>query len=982
MVLTNFEPRTRVGKKQEPPKLRPCGSLSLNGGEWRGMVRFMAKKLPAIMTVERRRKAAAKKFAEKWLAVEGRENEDSQRFWMELLQSVYGVVNPADAIRFEYPVDVGSRGKGKIDAFLPETRVVIEQKSSDIDLTAVNRKAGELELTPYQQAKRYAGGLPYSKAARWIVTCNFREFRVHDLDSDTPGEPVCILKLEELAEQFHVLDFLVDAQQVRVAREREVSEDAGRLISRIYHALLAKYPASDDSRLLHDLNKFCVRLVFCLYAEDAGLFTHGQFWQYVGKGSTPSDKRQRMLNLFHELNRKPNERNLDEELRAFPYVNGGLFDDNELFIPMLDEGLCKLLEESSEFDWREISPTIFGGLFESTLNPHTRNSGGMFYTSIENIHKVIDPLFMDGLHAEFEAIRTSPKSAFARKQDLLALQDKMSTLTFLDPACGSGNFLTETFISLRKLENAILAELQGLETINKRPIGPGQRHFGGDMSQIKVSIHQFFGVEINDFAVSVARTALWIADAQMWEEAQEYSLIDASAFLPLKKQTGIREGNALRVDWLEGVPGRHVDFIIGNPPFAGARSMEKEQKEDLLGVFDGFKNAGDLDFVAAWYKKAVDIMKEQPSTRTALVSTNSITQGQQVALLWQHMAEVGCHIDFAYRTFKWQNGAVKTAAVHCVIIGFSCGEEAAKKMLVDEQGEVGMVEHINGYLVEAEDVFINNRTKPLCDVPEMGMGNQPIDNGNYLFTDDGMADFLAKEPAAEPYFREWMGAEEFINGKPRHCLWLGDCSPAELSRLPESMKRVEAVRDFRAASKRESTRNMASYPRNFQTENMPKGNFVAIPETSSESRDIIPMGFLTPDILCSNAMRLIPDATLYHFGVLTSGMHMAWTKAVCGRLEMRYRYSNKLVYNNFPWPSPTAAQKREIEKCAKEVLDARAACPDSSLADLYNPLKMPPALTKAHRALDAAVERAYGKRFNGDAARVAYLFGLYQDLVK
>ena len=930
----------------------------------------MAKKLPAIMTVERRRKAAAKKFAEKWLAVEGRENEDSQRFWMELLQSVYGVVNPADAIRFEYPVDVGSRGKGKIDAFLPETRVVIEQKSSDIDLTAVNRKAGELELTPYQQAKRYAGGLPYSKAARWIVTCNFREFRVHDLDSDTPGEPVCILKLEELAEQFHVLDFLVDAQQVRVAREREVSEDAGRLISRIYHALLAKYPASDDSRLLHDLNKFCVRLVFCLYAEDAGLFTHGQFWQYVGKGSTPSDKRQRMLNLFHELNRKPNERNLDEELRAFPYVNGGLFDDYELFIPMLDEGLCKLLEESSEFDWREISPTIFGGLFESTLNPHTRNSGGMFYTSIENIHKVIDPLFMDGLQAEFEAIRTSPKSAFARKQDLLALQDKMSTLTFLDPACGSGNFLTETFISLRKLENAILEEITNLEKDTKQD----------KMLLSRVKIHQFHGVEINDFAVSVAKTAMWIADAQMWEATCEI-LHNPSTFLPLKQYNGIREGNALRVDWLEGVPGRHVDFIIGNPPFAGYTTQTSEQRADILDVFDNCNGAGKLDFVAAWYKKAVDIMKEHPSTRAALVSTNSITQGEHVAILWPQLVEAGCHIDFAYRTFKWENGAVKTAAVHCVIIGFSCGEEAAKKMLVDEQGEVGMVEHINCYLVDAEDVFINNRSKPLCDVPPIVKGNQPTDDGNFFFDEKEYRDFVKVEPQALPYLRRVLGAKEFLHGIPRYCLWLADAPLHEVRNIPVIRERIANVKQFREESPEAATRKSAATPYLFQEIRQPEGSYIIVPRHSSENREYIPLGLVDSSTIVTDAVTIIPDATLYHFGVLTSGMHMAWVRAVCGRLEMRYRYSNKLVYNNFPWPTPSAEQKREIEKCAQGVLDAREAQHGASMAAMYDSDFMDEKLRKAHRALDAAVERAYGKRFKDDAARVAHLFGLYQDLV-
>lgn len=931
----------------------------------------MAKKLPAIMTVERRRKAAAKKFAEKWLSVEGRENEDCQRFWMELLQSVYGVANPADVIRFEFPVDVESKGKGKIDAYLPGTRVVIEQKSSGIDLTAVNRKAGELELTPYQQAKRYAGGLPYSKAARWIVTCNFREFRIHDLDSDKPSEPVCIVQLAELPGQFHVLDFLVDAQQVRVAREKEVSVEAGRHISRIYHALLSKCPAPDDTRLLHDLNKFCVRLVFCLYAEDAGLFAHGQFWQYVSQGGTPAEKRQRMLTLFQTLNKPMSKRDpFNEELKAFPYVNGGLFEDDELFIPMLDDGVCKLLEESSEFDWREISPTIFGGLFESTLNPHTRNSGGMFYTSIENIHKVIDPLFMDALHAEFEQIRTSTVSAFLRKQRLLALQDKMAEMSFLDPACGSGNFLTETFISLRKLENTMLEEITKLEKDAKQD----------KMLLSKVNIRQFHGIEINDFAVSVAKTAMWIADAQMWEATCEI-LHNPSAFLPLKQYNGIREGNALRVDWLEGVPGRHVDYIIGNPPFAGYSDQTAEQKEDILDVFDNRNGAGKLDFVSAWYKKAVDIMKEQPSTRAALVSTNSITQGEQVAILWPQLVEAGCHIDFAYRTFKWENGAAKTAAVHCVIIGFSCGEEAAKKMLVDEQGEVGMVEHINCYLVDAEDVFINNRSKPLCDVPEIVYGNKPTDDGNFFFDEKEYRDFVKVEPRALPYLRRVLGAKEFLHGIPRYCLWLADAPLHEVRNIPVIRERIAKVKQFREESPKAATRKSAATPYLFQEIRQPKGSYIIVPRHSSENREYIPLGFVDSSIIVTDAVTIIPDATLYHFGVLTSGMHMAWVRAVCGRLEMRYRYSNIGVYNNFPWPSPTAAQKKEIEKCAKAVLDAREAQHGASMAAMYDSDFMDEKLRKAHRALDAAVERAYGKKFKDDAARVAHLFGLYQDLV-
>lgn len=941
----------------------------------------MAKKLPAIMTVERRRKAAAKKFAEKWLSVEGRENEDCQRFWMELLQSVYGVANPADVIRFEFPVDVESKGKGKIDAYLPGTRVVIEQKSSGIDLTAVNRKAGELELTPYQQAKRYAGGLPYSKAARWIVTCNFREFRIHDLDSDKPSEPVSIVHLDELPGQFHVLDFLVDAQQVRVAREKEVSVEAGRHISRIYHALLSKCPAPDDTRLLHDLNKFCVRLVFCLYAEDAGLFAHGQFWQYVSQGGTPAEKRQRMLTLFQALNKPASKRDpFNEALKAFPYVNGGLFDDDELFIPMLDDGLCKLLEESSEFDWREISPTIFGGLFESTLNPDTRNTGGMYYTSIENIHKVIDPLFMDALRAEFEKIRSSSDTATERKRGLLALQDKLAGMSFLDPACGSGNFLTETFICLRRLENQILAELQGLETFKKRSVGHGQRRFGGDFSQIKVSIHQFYGIEINDFAVSVARTALWIADAQMWEEAQEYSLIDASSFLPLKKQTGIREGNALRMDWLEGVPGRQVDFIIGNPPFVGYSTQTEEQKADITDVFDNRRGAGALDFVAAWYLKSVDIMQEHPRTRAALVSTNSITQGEQVAILWPLLKEKGCHIDFAYRTFKWENGATKTAAVHCVIIGFSCGEAPAKKMLVDEEGEVFKVMHINSYLVDGEDVFIENRTKPLCKVPPMINASKPT--GNFFYSAKEYQDICKTEPRALPFLRRTMGGKEFIRGIERWCLWLVDAPLNEARKIPLIAKRLQEIKEERLKSPKAFTRQSAETPYLFQQLRQPKTNYVVVPQISSVNREYIPLGFLTPDVICTDIIRYVPDATLYHFGVMTSKMHMAWTRTVAGRLKSDYRYSNKVVYNNFPWPSPTAAQKQEIAKCAQAVLDARAMRPGYSLADLYDPLTMPAELRKAHKALDAAVDKAYGRKFKDDAARVAHLFTLYKKLAK
>ena len=923
----------------------------------------------------RRQRAAAKTFAAKWLAAAGDEKQETSRFWLELLRDVLGAENAADLLRFE--ARVGLSHQSYIDVYLPGTHVIIEQKSAGVDLTAAKpqRQSDGAMLTPYEQAKRYADGLPYDERARWIVTCNFREFRIHDMSLRKESEravPVSVIALRELPEQYHLLRFLLDTQSVRVEKEREVSVQAGELVSLIYNALLKKCPVPEDAGMLQNLNKFCVRLVFCLYAEDAGLFRRDQFLEYVKRAQSAGEMRQRMLRLFVALNRRVEERDpFDEELLAFPYVNGGLFADEELTIPMLDDELCGLIKDkaSAGFNWRFISPTIFGGLFESTLNPDTRRHGGMHYTSVENIHKVIDPLFLDALRGEFETIRGSDKGAKTRKQQLLDLQDKIAGLTFLDPACGSGNFLTETFISLRRLENEILEEITRLENDQEQE----------KMLLVKVDIRQFHGIEINDFAVSVAKAALWIADAQMWEATREI-LHNPSAFLPLKHYNGIREGNALRLDWLEGIPGRHVDYIIGNPPFVGARFMSKEQKNDLMAVFAGCKNAGDLDFVSAWYKRAVEYM-QGTSTRAALVSTNSITQGQQVALLWRPLAEMGCHIDFAHRTFKWANEARNTAAVHCVIVGFSCGEEAPHKILVDEQGEARSVAHINGYLVDAPDVFIDNRSKPLCDVPEMGIGNKPIDGGNYLFTDEEKAEFLAVEPSAAPYFHPWMGAEEFINGKRRHCLWLGDCSPAELRRMPLCLMRVEAVRQVRLNSKSAPTRAIADKPTRFHVENMPKGTYIAIPEVSSERRPIIPIGFMGPEVLCSNKLRLIPGATLYHFGVLTSHMHMAWTNAVCGRLKSDYQYSNKVVYNTFPWPMPTEEQKGQIEACAQAVLDARALYPDCSLADLYDPLTMPAELRKAHRELDVAVERAYGRKFESDAERVAHLFGLYRSAV-
>ena len=664
---------------------------------------------------------------------------------------------------------------------------------------------------------------------------------------------------------------------------------------------------------------------------------------------------------------------LSEELEAFPYVNGGLFQDENIVIPQLTDTLKSILLESAHFDWAKISPTIFGSVFESTLNPETRRSGGMHYTSIENIHKVIDPLFLDDLKKELAEIKTIAVATEKTKR-LRQYQQKLANLTFLDPACGSGNFLTETYVSLRRLENEVLMELhKGQVMIADEATSP-----------IQVSISQFYGIEINDFAVTVAKTALWIAESQMMKETEDVVLMPLD-FLPLKTNANIIEGNALLLNWDKfRMPGAQPFVLMGNPPFVGARLMNESQKQDVITVFGSkWKNVGNLDYVCCWYKKATDMMIGGNASKTALVSTNSVCQGETVANLWRPLMENGVHIDFAYRTFRWDSEASDKAQVHCVIVGFSVTETDKPKVIYE--GDVHrQVDNINGYLIDADNTFIDSRNKPLCNVPEIGMGNQPIDDGNYLFDEQGMLEFVAIEPSAKQHFHEWYGAQEFISQRPRYCLWLGECSPAELRNMPECMKRVQAVREYRLASTRASTIKLADKPTRFQTENMPSGHYIVIPEVSSQRRRYIPMGYMDGSVLCSNKVRLMPEATLYHFGILTSNVHMAWMRTVCGRLKSDYDYSIKIVYNNFPWPNPTDEQKAKIEQTAQAILDARALYPDSSLADLYDETTMPPELRTAHQKNDRAVMEAYGfwGRLNSESECVAELMRMYQELVE
>ena len=911
-------------------------------------------------------RAAAKEFATYWKN-RGDEKQETQRFWIDLLRNVYGIPNPEQSIEFEVPVKLSHTSF--IDGYLADTRVLIEQKGADIDLKKGYKQSDGQMLTPYQQARRYAGYLPFNKTPRWIVVCNFQTFEIHDMNFPN-GEPE-VLMLADLEKDYSRLQFLVDTGSKTIKKEMEISLQAGELVGVLYDALLKQYAEPESEETLKSLNALCVRLVFCLYAEDAGIFgKRGMFHDYLQ--AHRAEDRRALINLFRVLDQKPENRDryLDEDLAAFPYVNGGLFADENIEIPRLGDEIIDLLlsKASEDFDWSAISPTIFGAVFESTLNPETRRSGGMHYTSIENIHKVIDPLFLDGLKAELEEIKEIAVEK-TRVSRLKAYQSKLAGLAFLDPACGSGNFLTESYISLRRLENDALR------------CQTNQITMGDYANPIQVSIHQFYGIEINDFAATVAKTALWIAESQMLKETEDI-IAHQIDFLPLKSYANITEGNALRLNWEDVVSKEKLDYIMGNPPFVGARLMDASQKSDVNLIFEGWKNAGNLDYVCCWYKKAADLM-QGTEIRSALVSTNSVSQGESVANLWKPLFEAGVHIDYAYRTFRWDSEAKIKAHVHCVIIGFSIAPNHAEKILYfGDRAQI--VQNINGYLLDADNVFVESRKKPISDVPDIGIGNMPLDGGNYLFTEEEKALFVTIEPAAEKWFRPWIGSHEFINRYFRQCLYLKDCSPNDLRKMPECIKRVEAVRQFRLESSRASTKKLAEYPLSFATTNIPTNDYIVVPKVSSERRKYIPIGLLTPDILASDLVFIIPNVSLYHFGILTSNVHMAWMRAVCGRLKSDYRYSKDVVYNNFPWPAPTDEQRAKIEQTAQAILDARNLYPDCSLADLYDEATMPPELRKAHQQNDKAVMQAYGfwGKLNSESACVAELMKMYQKLAE
>ena len=881
----------------------------------------------------------------------GNEKGGTQKFWIDLIR-LLGVEDTDAFIDFEKPCLVKQKGKrpskGYIDVYLPKTKVLIEQKKLSANLDASYKQSDGESLTPYEQADRYNDSLKCSEKSHWIVVCNFAEFRVYDMEAQK-GVPEIIL-LENLEKELYRLKFLVDSENPRIKRETEVSVKAGVIVGKLYNKLIKQYENPEDSESLRSLNMLCVRLVFCLYAEDSDVFgAKGMFHDYMNEFNKDLF-RTGLINLFKVLDQKSEERSpyLSDKLAAFPYVNGGLFADKNIEIPKFTDEIRNiiLIEASENFNWSEISPTIFGSIFESTLNPVTRQIEGMHYTSIENIHKAIDPLFLDDLKAELDAIKKE-KTLKTRAKKAKEFQNKLAKMKFFDPACGSGNFLTETFLSLRRLENEAISIIYN-----------GQRIFGEIIDPVKVSINQFYGIEINDFAVSVAKTALWIAESQMLAETSRIIQKDIE-FLPLRTNATIIEGNALRIDWEKVVPKEELSYIIGNPPFVGARIMSKAQKNDVSYVFKDTKCIGDLDYVSCWFQKSAEMIADTP-IRVALVSTNSITQGAQVSIVWNELFKRDITILFAHRTFRWDNEAQDKAHVHCVIIGFAVKANIPKtpKILYDG-GKSRCVSNINPYLIDAPDILVQSRNTPICKVPEIRIGNKPIDNGIYLFEEDEMKEFIKLEPKSKPLFKLWYGSEEYINQKPRYCLWLGDLTPAELGKLPYCLKRAEAVRKYRLNSRSKGTRKIADKPTRFHVESMPKTTYIVVPEASSKGRYYIPMGFMGPNVFCSNLVKIIPNGTLYHLGVLTSSVHMAWMRAICGRLKSDYRYSKEIVYNNFPWPKVKKPEQERIEQTAQAILDARALYPDSTLADMYDERRMPKELRKAHAENDKAVCAAF-----------------------
>ncbi|HET7262894.1 MAG TPA: DNA methyltransferase, partial [Casimicrobiaceae bacterium] len=879
-------------------------------------------------------KARALQFSREWKG-EGSERAEAQSFWNGFF-NVFGIDRRRVAI-FEKQVEIARAGRrlksGRIDLFWKGV-LLVEHKST-----------GENLDRAFAQAADYFDGLLERDVPRYILVCDFERFRLHDLEADTTID----FRLSELHRRVRHFGFIAGYTVEAIEPQDPVNIRAAEKMGRLHDLIKASGYTG------HPLEVLLVRILFCLFADNTGIFQPAQsfrMWLDERTGSDGVDLGPQLAQLFQVLNRPTHARptTLDEGLRAFPYVNGRLFEE-ALPIAAFDARMRETLLDCCALDWSAISPAIFGALFQSIMDEKARRNLGAHYTSEQNILKVIKPLFLDDLWVEFEKAKTN-------RNRLFEFHKKLRTLTFLDPACGCGNFLVISYRELRKLELEILRASRALEG------HAGQQHF--DVQHlITLDVDQFYGIEIEEFPAQIAQVALWMVDHQMnMRVSEEFG--NYFARIPLVSSSHIVHGNALRIDWSDVLPSERCSYVMGNPPFVGARLMSQEQRTDMEHACAGVESAGLLDLVAAWYVLAARYIRGT-AIPCAFVSTNSITQGEQVGVLWGWLLARGMHIHFAHRTFRWRNEARGASVVHCVIVGFAAFDVARKVIYdyvaVDGEPHAVVAQNINPYLVDAADIILPRRPNPICAVPQIGIGNKPIDGGNYLFTTDERDAFVRREPDAGRHFRRWLGADEFINGHERWCLWLGDCSPTDLRHMPEAMKRVEAVKRYRLASRSAPTRALASTPTRFHVENMPRGSYLIIPRHSGEVRRFVPIGFAPPNVMVGDACLVSEVATRFHFGILTSTMHNAWIRYTCGRLESRYRYSAEIVYDNFPWPdSPTETQRQRIEASAQGVLDARAAHAGASLADLYDPLAMPPDLVRAHQALDTAVDIAYGRK--------------------
>lgn len=917
-------------------------------------------------------KKAAKEFVARWKAAEGNEQRESNSFWIELCMNVLGISNPTQHLDFERKV----KGR-RIDVFYEDRSILIENKSRGIDLDepeqrGKDRRGNVRWVTPFEQAKWYADNItPRSVMPKWIITCNFDEIRIYDLDREDAEDSYETITLDELPEQYHRLSFFTRKENSRLEREKQISVKAGEVVGKLYDSFSKAYrDIEHDEREQRSLNILITRIVFLLFAEDAELLhERDAFYKYL-KNFQVNHMRQALIDLFAVLKTPKEERDpyIDPDLAAFPYVNGGLFEA-DIIIPQFTEDTRFILlqEASAEFDWKDISPTIFGAVFESTLNPETRRAGGMHYTSIENIHKLTGPLFYDALKDELTAIEGAATEK-ERKFKLQAFRQKIASLKFLDPACGSGNFLTETYLSLRKLENRVLEDLYG-----------GQMVMGA-FDPIQVTVDQFYGIEINDFAVEVAKTALWIAELQMLDETRQILSMWIDP-LPLKTNNNIHEGNALRLDWNDVLPASECNYIIGNPPFIGQAMQTRKQSDEVTALFPGISNAGKLDYVAGWFRIAANYTKGTQA-RCAFVASNSICQGESVAALWKELFAEGCVIDFAYTTFVWDSEASDKAHVHVVIVGFSMNNHAPEKLLFGSDGQRSKAANVNGYLKDAPNVFVRNRTKCInasqCSVTQ---GSQPMEDGQLDFTREERDAFVAKYPETEHLFKPVLGSREFLNETEftRYCLWLVDIDPSEYESNPEIRARIDHVREYRRNNKIPRIQKAADAPHLFTQVRQPNTEYLIVPRVSSSRRRYLPIGYVSPDVIANDAVVIVSNATLYDFGLLSSQTHNAWMRTIAGRLKSDYRYAPS-VYYNFPYPQATEEQRANVERTAQGVLNARENHPDTPLAKLYDPDEMPDDLRAAHKALDSAVEAAYGVDFGGDEEKiVAHLFKLYAE---